>query len=296
MGWILELIAEKQRKEMARSDAARDNGLRVPEHIECQRDISYGKYGDWNLLDIYRPDFAEGRLPVIINVHGGGFFYGTKETYQFYGMDLAMRGFAVVNFNYRLSPAARFPAPLEDLNEVLGWVVKNAEQQRLDVGNVFLVGDSAGAQLVNQYCTILHDSSYAKSFPFMVAKGFTVRAVAMNCGMYDIAKVDQILLRFVLFTYARWEYVRGSKRLDVVGNMNHSYPPSFVATAYHDYVYAYAAPMARRIEELGVDCEYRVYGAYEKKEIGHVFHLDIRSEEAKKCNDEECCFFRKYLV
>ena len=27
----------------------------------------------------------------------------------------------------------------------------------------------------------------------------------------------------------------------------------------------------------------------------HVFHLNMRSEDAKRCNDDECEFFRKFI-
>lgn len=32
-----------------------------------------------------------------------------------------------------------------------------------------------------------------------------------------------------------------------------------------------------------------------EKEVPHVFHLNIRTEDAKLCSDEECAFFRKYM-
>ena len=62
----------------------------------------------WQKLDVYRQKDATGKLPVIVSVHGGGWVYGDKERYQFYCMDLAERGFAVVNFSYRLAPEYKF--------------------------------------------------------------------------------------------------------------------------------------------------------------------------------------------
>ena len=38
--------------------------------------------------------------PVIVSFHGGGWVYGDKNVYQFYCMELAKRGFAVVNYSY----------------------------------------------------------------------------------------------------------------------------------------------------------------------------------------------------
>ena len=40
----------------------------------------------------YRPENMDEKLPVIVNVHGGGWVYGYKDLYQFYAMSLAQRG------------------------------------------------------------------------------------------------------------------------------------------------------------------------------------------------------------
>ena len=98
-----------------RSDKKRDAGLTIPESVSAYRDISYGKHGRWSLLDLYVPKDVTAPVPVIVSVHGGGWVYGTKETYVYYCSDLARRGFAVVNFSYRLAPLHKFPAALEEL-------------------------------------------------------------------------------------------------------------------------------------------------------------------------------------
>ncbi|MGB4661825.1 MAG: alpha/beta hydrolase, partial [Mobilitalea sp.] len=114
--------SDKLRKEFGEGDAKRDAGLCTPEDIERVNNIQYGPDSVWNVLDVYRPKAESGKLPVIVIVHGGGWVYGDKEVYQFYGMNLAQRGFAVVNFSYRLAPEAKYPAPLEDTNLVITWM------------------------------------------------------------------------------------------------------------------------------------------------------------------------------
>ena len=53
--------------------------------------------------------------------------------------------------------------------------------------------------------------------------------------------------------------------------------------------------MADFLREKGIETELHIYGD-EKTKPGHVFHCDVRSEYAKKCNDEECAFFRKHIA
>ena len=73
------------RKDCKISDGQRDKGLptSIPE-VERINDLQYGDDPLWNLLDIYLPQKRNEKVPTIIHIHGGGWCYGTKETYQFY--------------------------------------------------------------------------------------------------------------------------------------------------------------------------------------------------------------------
>ncbi len=116
-------ISEKIRKNFGSTDTRRDAGLKTPETVVRFDDIVYGTDPIWQSLDVYRPvNAGDGNLPVIVSVHGGGWVYGDKNRYQYYCMSLAERGFAVVNFSYRLAPEHKFPVPLEDTCMVFSWV------------------------------------------------------------------------------------------------------------------------------------------------------------------------------
>ena len=130
------------RKMFGEGDAQRDAGLTTPEDIVRFDDIQYGtEEPKWQMLDVYRPKAAEGKLPVILSVHGGAWVYGDKDVYQYYCMSLAQRGFAVVNFSYRLAPEYKYPASFEDVNAVCEWITANADRYGLDTDNVFAVGE-----------------------------------------------------------------------------------------------------------------------------------------------------------
>lgn len=120
-------VSEKLRNEFGEGDAKRDAGLRTPDDIDRVDNIQYGPDPVWNVLDVYRPKGERRKLPVIVIVHGGGWVYGDKSVYQFYGMSLAQRRFVVVNFTYRLAPEAKYPAPLEDTNQVVTWIHDNQD-------------------------------------------------------------------------------------------------------------------------------------------------------------------------
>ncbi len=156
----------------------------VHDGIEKVADIDYVGDGDkYHLLDLYIPQ-GEGKLPCIVNIHGGGWVYGEKvNEYAFHGSRLATQGFVVVNPNYRLAPKHPHPAQLEDIFAVLHWVAENADKYRIDTNNIFLEGDSAGAQLSALTACIVTNPELAKEYNFTAP--FEIRALGLCCGAYD---------------------------------------------------------------------------------------------------------------
>ena len=124
----MEKMSSIIRREFKKGDDIRDAGLTAPDDVIRYKDIAYGKDSAMQVLDVYRPKDTEGNLPVIVSVHGGGWVYGDKELYQYYCMSIAQRGFALVNFTYRLAPEYQFPAPMEDTNSVFAWILDNKDK------------------------------------------------------------------------------------------------------------------------------------------------------------------------
>ncbi len=278
-----------------RGDDKRDAGLTTPEDIRRFDDLRYGKDPKWNVLDVYRPKEAEGKLPVIVSVHGGGWVYGDKERYQYYCMSLARQGFAVVNFTYRLAPKYKFPAQLEDTNAVFCWLMDNAEAYGLDTTRIFGVGDSAGAHLLGLYSCICTNPAYAARFAFSPPEGFAPRALALNCGVYDVKKGGRKDLTTALMAdYLPQKGTEEELALNsVLRNATKDFPASFVMTCEGDFVADQALPLVKRLEELGVAVEYHYYGDKEHV-LGHVFHCNVRSADAQACNRDECAYFRGF--
>ena len=200
MTTLIQFIASRKiRHNYASMDRKRDAGQTTPTDITRYDDILYGKdqrLKKWQLLDVYRPkaeveaDGSLKKLPVIISVHGGSWVYGDKDRYQFYCMNLAQHGFAVVNFSYRLAPEARFPSSMQDTEKVFQFVEANADLYGFDTSNVFAVGDSAGGHLLSMYTAALTNKEFRKNFDFIKDKKFTLRAVCLNCGKYNLYDDD----------------------------------------------------------------------------------------------------------
>lgn len=288
-------VSDTVRKMFKEGDDLRDAGLTTPEDIVRYDNICYGTDTTWQMLDVYRPKDKEGeKLPVIVSVHGGGWVYGDKERYQYYCMNLAQRGFAVVNFTYRLAPEFKFPDPIEDTNMVFAWVLDHADDYGFNKDKIFAVGDSAGAHALGLYTAICTNPEYAKRYSFQTPEGFVPTAIALNCGAYKI-ELDGNEKDMTKLLMGDYLPQKGSEdELELISVCNHitpGYPPTFFMTAVDDFLKKDAPVLQQKLMECEVPFVFRFYGDKENR-LAHVFHCNIKSEDAKKCNDEECGFFK----
>ena len=289
LSFMMRIMAKK-------SDAKRDAGLVYPDNIERVENISYGPHKA-NQLDVYRPQVVEEKLPVIVSVHGGGWVYGDKELYSYYCVDLAKRGFAVVNFTYRLSPENKFPCHLEDTTMVFDWVKQNADRFGFDTEQVFAVGDSAGGHILSLYCSLCTNPDFAANFEFQPVEKLIPKAIALNCAVLDIDAIDggmadssMKLMKDVLPRGKKEKYL---PLLNPISHVNENYPPCFIMTCNEDFLKDQPVTFMKKLDACGVPYKYEFYGDEENR-LGHVFHLDMRNEVGKLCNNEECDYFRSY--
>ncbi len=296
----------QQYDSMEANDKIRDKGLRVPKDTECLYDICYcKKFKDICRLDIYRPKSIGGRkiprtkkLPVIVSIHGGGWIYGDKKLYSFYCMQLARRGFAVVNFTYRLAPDYQFPAALVDTNEVFKFILKNAGEYAFDAGNIFATGDSAGGNYLATYAEIAGDKNFAKEFPFKVPERLKLKAVCLNCGMYDFDAFKTSGGKdFEALIHALMPQGGNARELDLASPARHvtkNFPPAYLITASLDFLRPMAGIMANSFIKADIEFRYKCWSNPEEK-LYHVFMLNLRNKFSAPCIDEQCDFFKAYI-
>ena len=92
---------------------------------------------------------GSGPFPTAIIVHGGYWVEGDKTTYiRSLKPLLSGAGFAWFSIDYRLAPKYRYPAAVEDVEAAVRWVQAHAEQYRIDLSRIVLIGEGAGGYLV----------------------------------------------------------------------------------------------------------------------------------------------------
>ena len=294
----MSFLTFMMRRGCKKSDAKRDAGLVYPNHILRVEDISYGKH-KMNVLDVYRPQNTDEKLPVIVSVHGGGWVYGDKKLYSHYCTSLATRGFVVVNFTYRLSPESKFPCHLEDTVKVFDWVLKNGKQFGMDLDNVFAVGDSAGGHILALFSAMCTNPDFATKFDFKAPENFVPRAIALNCAVLDMDAIKNsegsntlTLMKDVLPKGKIEEYL---KLANPIAYVNEKFPPCMIMTCNEDFLKEQPDTFMEKLKNCNVPYVYKFYGD-ETNKLGHVFHLDMRNETGILCNDEQCEYFKKLCI
>lgn len=98
------------------------------------------------VLDVYRST-VEGRLPAIVQVHGGAWQRGTRTENETFARYFASRGYVVFAIEYRHAPQSRWPAALEDTRAAIAFVRRQAVPFDVDDSRLAVMGRSAGGQL-----------------------------------------------------------------------------------------------------------------------------------------------------
>lgn len=108
-------------------------------------------------LRIYSPS-PQNDLPIILYIHGGAWVAGSLDTHDNLARFLCNQvGALVVSVGYLNPPEGKFPLPLEQCNDALYWIIKNAKEYHANPSRLAIVGDSAGGGMAAALCLLVRD-------------------------------------------------------------------------------------------------------------------------------------------
>ena len=130
-------------------------------------------------LRLYRP-VADGVLPVLVYIHGGGWTIGDLDTHDVLCRQLAAGAqVAVVSVDYGLGPERRFPAGVNDCVAATRWVRQQAAALGVDGSRLAVGGDSAGGNLAAVVALSLRDAGdLPLALQLLIYPATDMRAVA----------------------------------------------------------------------------------------------------------------------
>ena len=110
--------------------------------------VSYDdRFGDATTMDIHVPGVSASDRPAIMLIHGGAWRGGDKDNYTDAAERYAAAGYVAATINYRLVPAATYPAAVQDSLCALSYLRAHADELGIDPARIAVSGYSAGGQL-----------------------------------------------------------------------------------------------------------------------------------------------------
>jgi acetyl esterase/lipase len=156
----------------------------IPKEYVAQIDVVYTKVKDWEgRADLYLSPNASKPTPILINIHGGGWKSGVKETQGGFN-SFFKAGFAVANMEYRLSGQATAPAAIEDTRCMLIYLIKNAKALNIDPNKIIIMGGSAGGHLALMGGLLANDHRFDINCPGI--ENVKVAAIIDKYGIMDV--------------------------------------------------------------------------------------------------------------
>ncbi|MEP7123336.1 MAG: alpha/beta hydrolase [Byssovorax sp.] len=206
---------------------------------------------------IYTPE-AQGPLPVLAYLHGGGWVIGSLETHDALCRELARAVQAiVVAVDYRLAPEHPFPAGLEDGYAALAWIAANADSFGGDPAKLAIGGDSAGGNLSAVIALLARDRGGPKIahqlliYPVTDLNADTV-SLRENAEGYFLTRAIMAWFSTHYITAEQRTLPHASPRL---ATDHRNLPPATVITAEFDPLRDDGEAYAVRLREHGIPVE-----------------------------------------
>ena len=286
-------------KQTEKSDAKVHARQTLPSGIVEVTDLPYTDSGNhYHLFDAYYPEKNDGALPVIIDIHGGGWMYADKDLNKFYNEYLAARGFLVFSLSYRLVPDVTVREQLRDVSLALKAIREKMADLPCDPSKIMLTGDSAGGMLA-AYAAALSRSSALRAHFETADHGMDFTCVTLTSPVAYmnedtlIGAYGRLMWRERPFVHCSADYMNFSELLEKTDGL----PPMLLITSAGDILaLKQTRRMYRDLLQRGVHATLLDFGSPEGRMLPHVFAvLEPESVDGKACLDKTCAFFRRYI-
>ncbi|NJP40121.1 alpha/beta hydrolase [Oscillospiraceae bacterium HV4-5-C5C] len=245
-----------------------------------------------NTYDLYLPPRQLPQTPTILWVHGGGYIGGDKLEVRPYATALAEAGYTVAVMNYALAPQSLYPAPVLQVGECLRTLAEQTEGRPLNLQNLFIAGDSAGAQITCQFIEAQQDPRYAALLGLKtVDVAYRLQGALLYCGPYKMKAAASIassgpaacLFRTIGWVYeGQRNWLKGERvsSTEVENFLTPAFPPTYITDGNLFSFEAHARSLAKHLQDLQVPVVTRFFDRRRHKAL-HEYQFQLDSEPAR---------------
>ncbi|WP_348922639.1 alpha/beta hydrolase [Enterococcus rotai] len=276
----------------------------IENKIKAIHDIPYSKDDPESTLDIYLPKKVSSKLPVILFVHGGGFFKGNKEMAKYFGPTISDGNYAFVSIDYNLAPNATIFDQVRQVNEALTFVVNNADTYHLDPTQMNLSGSSAGGFLALQLLSAYHDKEYAKQIAVSPVNNLKINSVILYSAVFDLSEFQRYqgnLATNYLLNKVGWGLTGEKawktdkelgKLLDLSEQISKDFPPLFITDGNTKTFTKQAKQYVGKLEKQNIPVNTLFFDGAE--EVGHGYQLNMETKASRQAIEQTRMFLEKY--
>ncbi|MDM7883136.1 alpha/beta hydrolase [Staphylococcus borealis] len=253
-------------------------------NVKLFQNITYNNHLPKSQLDIMMPDDVDKdtQLPVIFWMHGGGYVAGDKQYKNPLLSQIVEQGYVVVNVNYALAPNYKYPTPLIQFDDAIQFIKHNKDRFPIDLNQVIIGGDSAGAQLTSQYVAMQTNSTLRNEMGF--EQRFTpsqIKGAIFFGGFYDMKTVRETEFpRIQMFMHSytgatHWETdFKNISQMSTINQVTKDYPSTYLSVGDADPFYSQNIEFYRKLKEANIPVSTLFYDGSHHLHHQYQFHLD----------------------
>ena len=234
-------------------------GVNIPENYQDEIDVVYKEVGGWQgRMDVYFDKDKEKPTPLVINIHGGGWNHGEKESQKGYG-SFFKKGFAVANVEYRLVDVAPAPAAIEDVRCALLYMIANAKKYNIDTDRIVIMGGSAGGHLALVAGLLQNNHVFDKDC--LPVEPVKIAAIIDKYGVADLTGAPKGTWKYKSvrnWLGDRQNSMKFAASVSPIAYVNSLSPPVFIVHGDADPIvpYSQSVTLHEKLVEAGVPTEF----------------------------------------
>lgn len=267
---IFDILDEKLEKEIQK----RNDEFGFSQNIFEYYDIEYtNRENDVFLMDIFKPkNMKNVELPIIIIVHGGGLFFGTKNLVKRFARKLTEKGFLIFSLEYRKLSHVDIYEQIDDICAGMDAIGKLLIHFDVDFTKIFLVSDSAGSFLSTYAVAMEKSIGLQNIFGYKPSK-VKIKAMCDICGLFYVNKKNILFNIFSKFCYGKRYKEIKLKQYDnledekIIGNL----PPTLFVSSDYDFLKNDTVQYSEAFKKNNKLCKTIIYK--NNKKLKHVFPL-----------------------
>ena len=231
--------------------------------VRTIHNIRYDENDKRMYLNIYeRKDRDRSqKAKVFVYIHGGGWIGGYPATREGFTTRIAEKGYFVISIYYGEAPQYSHPKMIQNVYKAFAWLRTHAEEYNIDVDEIYVGGESAGAHLSAMAGAIATNPEYNALFDLDErSRHQRICGLVLNCGVYDMEKATTTGFKNIgIYTQSYCGGVEvkylgddNKKQISPIYWVTKDFPPTFAISGENDKLAILTFDFVKELYDKGV--------------------------------------------